>query len=246
MDKISIIIPTKDRFQSLLRCLCSLKDVKADRAEVIIVDNSTNQLHKKDINFLINQYKKINLRYYCVLVRGASHARNYGVRKAKYNYLAFVDDDCTVDKSWFKEINRIKKGVDDVVVYGKALNGMTNNIYSEVDFALTKSFFESKRYHKGRIIYSYIIDAKNLFLSKKLLTTNQIYFDESIEAVEDLDFSYQLYLKGIKMIYNPHMIVRHCSSLNIFRLISKCFFRISGYYKFKTKWASLDYETKPM
>jgi len=246
MDRISIIIPTKDRFQDLLRCLRSLKDAKVDRAEVITVDNSINQLSKKDTNFLLNKFKKINLRYYHIQVNNVSCARNFGIRKAKYDYLAFIDDDCIVDTNWFKEINQIKNETIDVVFYGKALNGLTNNIYSEVDFVLTKSFFESKSSYKKEIIYSDIVDTKNLFLSKKLLTTNQIYFDESFESLEDIDFSYQLYLKEIKMIYNSHMVVYHHSNLNIISLINKCFLRARGYLKFKKKWPSRDYEVKSM
>jgi len=95
---ISIIIATKERHELLGLLLQSISKSKISSFEVIIVDQSniTFSLEKK-YNFPITILKHSD---------GASISRNFGAKYAKFNYLWFLDDDCTLNfNSEFNELS---------------------------------------------------------------------------------------------------------------------------------------------
>lgn len=95
--QLSVIIPTRQRPGSLLRCLLALgRSLEGLAAEVIVVDDGTTPpLRIADLqvpDVLIN------------LLTGAGHgpaaARNLGIAAARGSVLLFTDDDVVPDISW--------------------------------------------------------------------------------------------------------------------------------------------------
>lgn len=107
---VSIIVSTYNRYQSLERCLTSLLALNYNEFEIIVVDDGSTD----DTEFLL---KSINDPRVRVIKQqknlGPSRARNTGVTLAKYDIVAFIDDDCTADPDWLKYLA-------DKIVTGKA------------------------------------------------------------------------------------------------------------------------------
>jgi glycosyltransferase involved in cell wall biosynthesis len=89
MIDISVVIPTRNRVESLCRCLSSLAAQSHPLGEVIIVDASEQRLDKKA---LTERFPKLNL---IVLNTTASVCaqRNKGIQAARGSHILLSDDD---------------------------------------------------------------------------------------------------------------------------------------------------------
>ena len=96
MDLISVIIPTYKRpFKMLKRAINSVLSQSYSNIEIIIVDdNSKDDLNRKEIESNIYTIKDDRLRYIQHdYNKGGCEARNTGIRIARGEYIAFLDDD---------------------------------------------------------------------------------------------------------------------------------------------------------
>jgi len=113
---LSIIIPTRNRFEFLQKLFESLfiqieKETK--EVEVIVVDDGSYKTvweKNKNICSLFGAYYLyLNKRF------GAAFARNYGIKWSMGEWIAFLDDDVILDANWYdslsKEISCLKEGV---------------------------------------------------------------------------------------------------------------------------------------
>lgn len=92
--KISVIIPTYNRRDSLLRTLKSLEQqtLPRDQLSVIIVDDGSTD----DTQSIASQPFPFSLRYLQQKNQGATVARNYGASISASEILVFMDDDITI------------------------------------------------------------------------------------------------------------------------------------------------------
>ena len=99
---LSIIICTFNRVNFLESCINSIIDQIHDHnnIEILIIDNNSKDNTKE----LVKNYNSNNIVYYLETQQGLSFARNKGIKEAKGNYLAFVDDDATINKNWIKSL----------------------------------------------------------------------------------------------------------------------------------------------
>jgi GT2 family glycosyltransferase len=94
MNTLTIAICTYNRLSRLKLLLYSLRFAnKIEQTEIIIVDNSSdNQTNK----FLNDHVYELNIKYYKILPKGLSNARNFAIKKTTSEYIVFFDDDCLV------------------------------------------------------------------------------------------------------------------------------------------------------
>ena len=107
--KLSICICTYNRNQSLINCIKSINKIlnkKKIKINIIINDNSLNN-NLSTIKKKLIKISEYNIIFATEKKRGIVHARNKClkiVRRRRPNYVAFIDDDCVVDKNWLKNI----------------------------------------------------------------------------------------------------------------------------------------------
>lgn len=91
LPTVSVVIPTYNRKESLLRTLdgFSRQSYPADRFEVVVVDDGG---HDGTTAILQHPYA-FTLRYQQQPNKGATEARNYGARMSQGDVLVFMDDD---------------------------------------------------------------------------------------------------------------------------------------------------------
>lgn len=85
---ITIIIPTRNRASYLKQAIDSVYAQSYPHFEIIVIDDGSGD-HTQDVP---NAYDK-RLHYYYQKHAGVSAARNYGIRQAQGQYIAFLDDD---------------------------------------------------------------------------------------------------------------------------------------------------------
>lgn len=102
-DKVSIIIPTYNRYKSVLIAIESVKNQTYKNIEIIVVNDASTQKEYYKTNAFNNTIKVIHLpinmriKYKCDVAQG--YTRNEGINVATGKYIAFLDD----DDYWFPE-----------------------------------------------------------------------------------------------------------------------------------------------
>jgi len=99
---VSVIVPTRDRPDTLEACLRSLLACEYDgRYEIVVVDNRPSSAPARDVVAKLDG--DIPVRYTTCRLPGQAHARNQGIRESAGDPLLFTDDDVVVDAGWIAE-----------------------------------------------------------------------------------------------------------------------------------------------
>ena len=115
---ISIIIPTYKRpiyLKKILNCLIS-NYLNFKFFEVIICDSDKSLRNK----LIINEFRKkrlFKISYFNLDRNNHSQKRNLGIKKAKSNFLIFLDDDCFPEKTFVKDYFKILKKIEQKVLW---------------------------------------------------------------------------------------------------------------------------------
>jgi GT2 family glycosyltransferase len=102
---VTVVVATRDRPQSLARCLRALAEVTYAPFEVVVVDNAPST---RETLAVVQQRSGLDarVRYVRQLRPGVSCARNRGLDEARGDLVAFTDDDVVVDPGWLDGVVR--------------------------------------------------------------------------------------------------------------------------------------------
>ena len=211
---ISIIVPVYNVERYIKKCLLSICNQSYKDFECLIVDdgskdNSINiakEVVGEDDRFLF--FTKEN--------GGLSDARNFGLEKAKGEYVCFIDSDDYVDPQSLREIEYYAKNhKSDVVIVsgGRDDNGKidynTNFLKQEINYAandrdriaLMESALSVGILPKGYKQYFSLGAPYCKLLSVDYLRNKNLLFDENVKFAEDTLFSLQIYLSANDIRY---------------------------------------------
>ena len=103
---ISVIVPTRNRVQSLKSCLASLVRQKpGGRAfEVLVIDNGSSD----DTRSATREFEKEHnsIRYFFEPRPGLHEGRHRGMKEATGEVLVFLDDDIEAQDGWLAAIGK--------------------------------------------------------------------------------------------------------------------------------------------
>lgn len=206
MNKITILIPSRNRPISLSRCLKSLNNHREYIGEVIV----SNDSDKKYLEI----YNKLAKKYNFELIEGprkglyANH--NHMYKKANYSHVRVVDDDHTFPKDHFKFcMEAIKKDPlcvwsigekypkSEKVYFPRELN--SRGFSSE-----TKSFDDNAALACGSSIYP-----RSLFTEKKIFHIENYKF-----GMTWLEYALRIRKLGVKIKILTNTYVTHYYNKN--------------------------------
>ena len=186
MPKVSIIVPVYNVENYITYCLESLVNQTLDDIEIIIVnDGSTDNSEK-----IIKNYEKkyTNIIYLKKENGGLSDARNFGMKYAKGEYIAFLDSDDFVDKTIYEKM------------YEKAQKEQADYVECDFYWAYPKKVgFKLKedigvRYTNKKEMFTYArVVAWNKLIKREIIKDE---FPKGLKY-EDIEFFYKL-LPNIK------------------------------------------------
>lgn len=185
---VSVIIPTFNRFKELCRAIDSVLDQTYKEIEIIVVnDCSTDEEYKN----LENKYKDkiilINLPINQRILYKSKHAqgmtRNHGLKIAKGEWIAFLDDD-----DWFYP-NKIEKQLQILKENPQYLMCATNmTIYNTKTQEKTERYlrFNKKLREPNKIKENlFVIDKKRLYETNLCSNSTMIFHRSIYEKVGD-------------------------------------------------------------
>lgn len=206
---ISIVIPTRNRVTLLKRAVDSILNQTYSNIEIIIVDDGSNEGERTKLNEMVASISDISINLILLHARdnghGPSFSRNTGANAAKFNYIAFLDDDDELTTaSYFKSItskllvsdtpsdlilsNQIaitpegKVHNDNIWLEKYFINGPFLNLNKDEIARLSPTFFDSV------LEFAHI----NTIIVSKELFQKIGGFDEAIRYEEDRDIFYRL------------------------------------------------------
>ncbi len=222
---VSVIVCTRNRPDTLRTCLRSLVALTHPRLDVVVVDNAPSDDATRAA-FLDEVGDRPAFRYVREDRPGLSCARNRGVAEAHGEYVAFTDDDVTVDPGWITGILRGFGGDKSV----GCVTGLTATIALE---EVAEHYFDSRlgwsasftprRWDLGAdrdagALYPYSagIFGSGANIAFRAVTLSAVgRFDEALGAGtltaggEDLDIFFRVLRSGYALRYEPASLVWH-------------------------------------
>ncbi len=218
---ISVIIPTYNRHRELRNCLNSVKiqSYPKGKFEVLIIDDESDN---KTLEIIRSYESFLDLKYFSQEHKGPAAARNLGVRNAESDLVAFIDDDCVMDKDWVKFMVEGHKNSPSVT----AIGGETD-VPSEKGSVLVGQFLSNgsiETYYNGKI-ETVFFPTCNVSIKKDVLLKNPFNEKFPLPGGEDLEFFWRIFKNGHKLLWDRKIKVVHYRDS---RLIS--FLRQAYYY----------------
>ncbi|HET6145527.1 MAG TPA: glycosyltransferase family 2 protein [Candidatus Acidoferrales bacterium] len=213
--KISVVIPTYRRADSLNRCLQGLQNQIRPPDEVVVVTRSGDG----ESNSLLDQWHTLPLRkLVCDDVKGAVSQYNLGLDQSQGDVIAVTDDDAVPRPDWLSRIERHFAqddklggvgGRDIVYENGSPISGPAKAV------GVVRWF--------GRIIHNHHLGSrkksdvhilKGVNMSFKAMAIEGIRFDSDLrgqgaQTSLDLAFSLCVHKRGWRLLYDPELIVDH-------------------------------------
>jgi glycosyltransferase involved in cell wall biosynthesis len=100
--ELSIIISTYNNAVSLVRTLDSVikQDYDKTKWECVVVNNNSTDDTAERVTAFINAHPEVNIRLVDESEQGLSFARNRGIEESKGQFVAFIDDDETINEGF--------------------------------------------------------------------------------------------------------------------------------------------------
>jgi GT2 family glycosyltransferase len=228
----SVVIPTYKRKQLLYNCLrsLSLQTYPKESFEVIVVNDG---ILEESETIRPDLFGIKNLYVFSKEHEGPAAARNYGVKMAKGELIAFTDDDCSPKENWIERIVSQYKLDNDPVIGGKTLNLLTNNLYSEASQIISDIVYN----HFNKDPDNALFLASNNFAIKRDLFNELGGFDCSFKtsSSEDRDFCNRLTSNGRKLKLIDDAVVYHGHELTFKSFFLQHFNYGRGAYLYQKK-----------
>lgn len=217
MTYFSVVIPTYNRLEMLLRVLKSLgRQSAAPPFEVVVIDDgsrdgTTATLGKASYPFPFTFRSQTN--------GGPGRARNHGVTLAKGRFVLFIGDDTVPEPQLLAEHARVHQETgNDALV---ACLGYTGWPHEERITPFMEHInhyglqFGYKLIEDGTVVPFNFFYTSNISIDRELLL--EFPFDTTFPSAawEDIEAAYRLDARGLKIRYNARAVTRHYHAMTV-------------------------------
>ena len=208
MPKVSVIVPIYNVEKYLEKCINSLLSQTLEDIQIILVNDGS----KDNSGNIAKEYEKNNKDRVIYVEKengGLSDARNYGLKYANGDFIAFLDSDDYIEKNAYEEM------------YNKAIE--ENADYVECDFIweFPNKIRVDKQYpykNKKEMLSFVRVVAWNKLIKRQLITDNNLEFPKGLRY-EDVEFTYKLipFINKFAYVDKPfiHYVQREGSIANV-------------------------------
>lgn len=220
---VSIIIPNKDAKEDLEKCICSILEKSSyTNYEILIVENNSTGEE------IFSYYKKLSEDSRIRLLRwkrefNYSAINNYGAKKAKGDYLLFLNNDTEViSPDWIEEMLGFCQRPDTGIVGARLYFG--NNTIQHAGTVIGiggiagHMFTDMPRERSGYMHKAAIIQDLSAVTAACMMVKRQVFdevqgFEEQLSvAFNDVDFCLRVREKQYLVVYDPYVELYHYES----------------------------------
>jgi glycosyltransferase involved in cell wall biosynthesis len=229
--QISIVIPTYNRSNYLLKILDCLKKNKINfrNFEIIICDSFSKDSTSAKVMTFKNQNEFMNISYINIFKNLHSIKRNLGIKFSRGKYIIFLDDDCFPERDFLKQYCSVfsKEKNNKNIFCGSVLYKQKINNKNFEKYRQSRQFL----YKKTNYISDQNLDASKIvtmnmgFKNKKLFLNKDIFFNKKFNI-----YGFEDYELGFRLIKNNYKIkacsptVYHNDNRSFYLYLKKIFF----------------------
>lgn len=216
--KISVILATRNRADLLAGTVNSLADqsLGPENYEVIVVDNGSTDNTAE----LVQKFIAANPGLFRLIhepVPGLSVSRNAGIRQARFEAFAFLDDDAIADNRWLECLSEALED-DQVGAAGGAVQVRWTTekpawhfpefdrwVYSRLDFGPDRKLLPP-----GQLLFG-----PNLALKREALAQVGLFSEglgrqgKKLLSYEEVEMQDRIVRAGFRIAYHPGAVVHH-------------------------------------
>jgi GT2 family glycosyltransferase len=205
--EIAVVVPTRNRPDSLVHSLAALERQTAGSLEVVVVDDASSD--PDAVAAVVAAAPRARL------VRrerqgGVRAARNTGVAATAARFVCFTDDDCRASPDWADRlVAPLRAGADAVA--GSTVNARPDNPFDTALQTIVNFLAERADQGAGRTTYG---PGSNLGATAALLRA--LPFDERYRgAGEERDWCTRVVELGYALASAPDAVVHHYQELDL-------------------------------
>lgn len=227
---ISVVVPTHERPGPLRACLNSLTALEYPAFDVLVVDNAPRTPATERVVAEVGDAAAVRVAYLRDDQRGASAARNVGLRRAVGDLVAFADDDVIVDRHWLAAIAEGFEATDDVACVTGPVLPLQHETqaqawmeqFAEFTSGFRREIFDLEENRSRRPLYPYnpgTFGSGGGMAFRKRILEEVGGFDTALgpaspaRAGEELAAFVAVILAGHRLVFEPAAIVRHSELL---------------------------------
>ena len=208
-DKVTVVIPTRNRGDSVVRTIrTTLLNCYPD-LELIIVDQSDDNRTEISLQPLLRDRRISGIR---TTTRGLAAALNIGIGIAQTEIIAITGDDCEVDKHWLKELVAAFATDPRIgIVFGNIFPGPHDRNLGFVPAYVRETEFLARNIsEKHNVAGTTACMGLRRSVWKALGGFDQMFgTGASLHSAEDLDLTLRALLKGHAVYETPRVSVVH-------------------------------------
>jgi glycosyltransferase involved in cell wall biosynthesis len=226
LTKVSIILPTYNRVNTLKECISSVLNQNYINWELIIVDDSTTreveELSKKfvmeDIRIIYHKNK---------IKKGLPGSRNVGVSISSYNLVLFIEDDLVLESD---TLNILVHDYEVLKLSGEKIGAIApSRPWIQDRYLHTKYYLDNgldipckRSKYTGVIFCNFVpkfkklmevpdVHSCSLYDKKAILDVGRYdeYRYKGNFLYEETDLNYRIQKKGYKLFFEPKAIMYH-------------------------------------
>ncbi len=173
--------------------------------DLIVVEDGSSET----CELVLKKYQdQIDIEYFYKKNSGPGDSRNYGMAKAKGEYLIFFDSDCIIPPNYFEKVELFLK-TKPLDAFGgpDAADVSFSNVQKAINYAMTSIITTGGVRGKENNLDKFQPRSFNMGITKK--TFEQIGGFSDIHPGEDPDLSYRIMKAGLSTGLIPNAFVYH-------------------------------------
>lgn len=170
---ISIIITAYNAEKTIERCINSILENEYNDYEIIVINDGSSDKTEK----VIELFASDKIKYFSKKNTGVADSRNFGIEKAKGEYITFVDSDDYVSNNYFENLDKyLKQGIDIIKRKATIINEK-NNEKTKIEGPVFGEITGEQAFNELCFKDIYLDTLWSYIIKKNLFTENNLYFE---------------------------------------------------------------------
>lgn len=202
----SVIIPTRNRPEQVVRCLDALaaQAIEPGSFEVVVVDDGSEPPLALDPARWAHAFPLVVIRQSNT---GPAGARNRGVSAARGEILAFTDDDCLPSPTWLAELAAGIRERPEALIGGSTVNGLVDHSFSEASQLILEMVYA---YFNSEPTRAFFFASNNIACRRdRFLACGGFDAEFPGAAAEDREFCDRWRMQGRPLVWRSSAIIEH-------------------------------------
>ena len=192
---LSIIITAYNAEKTIERCINSILENEYNDYEIIVINDGSSDKTEK----IIELFASDKIKYFSKKNTGVADSRNFGIEKAKGEYITFIDSDDYVSNNYFKNLDKyLKQGIDIIKRKAIIINEKDNE-KTKIEGPVFGEITGEQAFNELCFKDIYLDTLWSYIIKKNLFTENNLYFEPN-KYHEDFGLLPLLILKAKSVI----------------------------------------------